>query len=106
MPAVAIGWKKRLKSKPSMPIIEPSSKVATRFISALSGCDGAIVLNGDLSLIGFGAEICSELDKSVSVVERKSEFSQDVKKCDIEQFGMRHRSAIKLASQTSSYRVI
>lgn len=79
---------------------------ATRFIAALSGCDGAIVLNSDLFLVGFGAEIRSELDDSIDIVEGKAEFSEDLESCNIEQFGMRHRSAVKLASQTASYRVI
>jgi hypothetical protein len=78
----------------------------TRFIASLSGCDGAIVLNSDLTLVGFGAEICAELDGSVDILEGKTGFNDDLKNCNIEQFGMRHRSAIKLASQTSSFRVM
>ncbi|WP_282091433.1 diadenylate cyclase [Epibacterium ulvae] len=79
---------------------------ATRFIAALSGCDGAIVLNSDLSLVGFGAEIRSELNDPIEIFEGKAEFSDDLENCNIEQFGMRHRSAVKLASQTASYRII
>ncbi len=79
---------------------------ATRFIAALSGCDGAIVINSDLSLVGFGAEIRSELDDSVDILEGKPEFTDELMSCNIEQFGMRHRSAVKLASQTVSYRVM
>lgn len=79
---------------------------ATRFVAALSGCDGAIILNSDLTLLGFGVEIRSKLDSSVDIVEGKEMFPDDLKDCNIEQFGMRHRSAVKLASHTSSYRVI
>ncbi len=79
---------------------------ATRFIAALAGCDGAVVLNSDLSLVGFGAEILSELNDPIDIFEGKAEFSDDLESCNIEQFGMRHRSAVKLASQTVSYRII
>jgi hypothetical protein len=34
---------------------------AIRFVAKLSGCDGAIVVSEDLRLLGFGAEIRSEL---------------------------------------------
>lgn len=79
---------------------------ATRFVAGLSGCDGAIVLQSDLTLIGFGAEILSDIEGSVDIVEGKAEFPDDLQECNIQQFGMRHRSAVKLASRTDAYRVI
>jgi hypothetical protein len=72
---------------------------ATRFVARLASCDGAIVLTRDLKLLGFGAEIRAEMKNGVGVLEVESEMTKAPVKCDIEQFGMRHRSAIKLASQ-------
>jgi len=78
-----------------------------RFISQLAGCDGSIILDADLSILGFGAEIRAELKPGISVVEQIGEsFSGKKVPCDIEQFGMRHRSAIKLASQTKDALVL
>lgn len=78
----------------------------TRFVAGLSGCDGAIVLTDDLSLVGFGGEIKSEFSPNTEIREVQHEFYQDYSMCDIEQFGMRHRSAIKLASQRSNCNIV
>jgi hypothetical protein len=83
---------------------------ATRFVAQLSGCDGAIVISDDLRLLGFGAEIRSEFMRGWNVVESFDDLStmsnNDVRSLDIEQFGMRHRSAIKLVSQVPTYHVL
>lgn len=82
---------------------------ATRFVAQLSGCDGAIVISDDLRLIGFGAEIRAELRKGWNAVEVFSDFDVfDDKsvKLDIEEFGMRHRSAVKFVSQESRAQVL
>ncbi|MER8668986.1 DNA integrity scanning protein DisA nucleotide-binding domain protein [Mesorhizobium sp. M1156] len=72
---------------------------ATRLVASLSGCDGSIVISDDLNLIGFGGEIKAEISPEVDIFEVIDEMQRKYKKCDIEQFGMRHRSAVKLASQ-------
>lgn len=74
---------------------------ATRFVAALSGCDGAIVITDDLKLAGFGAEIKAALKKGTEVYEIEKEYGENHKPCDVEQFGMRHRSAVKFSSQVS-----
>lgn len=73
---------------------------ATRFVAGLSGCDGALVLSSDLHLLGFGGEIRAELEAGTIVSEVKNEANRKYSQCDIEQFGMRHRSAIKFASRS------
>lgn len=75
---------------------------ATRFVSQLSGCDGAIMITDDLKLIGFGIEVKADISAGTPVSEVDFEYSDDRQPCDIEQFGMRHRSAIKLVSQAPS----
>jgi hypothetical protein len=72
---------------------------ATRFVAHLAGCDGAIVMTADLKLLGFGAEIRAEMNPGTPVTQVTSEFGRDHWPCNVEQFGMRHRSAIKLVSQ-------
>lgn len=79
---------------------------ATRFVAQLSGCDGAIVISDDLQLVGFGAEIRAELRGGVPVVEVVREMSRQYKTLDIEQFGLRHRSAVKLVSQEPEHQVL
>ena len=76
---------------------------AIRFVAQLAGCDGAILLTDDLRLIGFGTEVRAEMNSAMSVVEVENEWTTNHHRpCDVEQFGMRHRSAIKLASNIPS----
>ncbi len=79
---------------------------ATRFVAGLSGCDGSIVIADDLRLLGFGGEIRAELLPGAKVYDVREEMDRSHPTCDIEQFGMRHRSAIKLASQDHDCRIL
>jgi hypothetical protein len=72
---------------------------AIRFVAQLAGCDGAIVLTPDLTLIGFGAEIRAEMESGVGTQDVVDEMRRKYQDYDVEQFGMRHRSAVKLASK-------
>jgi hypothetical protein len=78
----------------------------TRFVAGLAGCDGAIILSHDLRLLGFGAEILAEMREGVEVFDVIHELRKTYRALDVEQFGMRHRSAIKLVSQISEARSI
>jgi hypothetical protein len=70
------------------------------FAGKLSGADGALVLTSDLSLLGFGAEIRLEkISADVKVYKVKQPMDETHEELDSEQFGMRHRSAIKLCFQ-------
>jgi hypothetical protein len=69
------------------------------FVGKLSGTDGAILLTADLQLYGFGTEI--RLDKvpmDVMAYKVRHPMDNENEILDSEQFGMRHRSAIKLCS--------
>jgi len=79
---------------------------AIRFVARLAGCDGAIVMSDDLRLLGFGAEIRSELKAGTKIREVKDELRRIFKSLNVEQFGQRHRSAIKLVSRESRYNVL
>lgn len=79
---------------------------ATRFVAHLAGCDGAIVISEDLCLLGFGCEIKAELRSGAEVLEIKNEMRKEERALNVEQFGMRHRSAINLVSQEPRYRIL
>jgi hypothetical protein len=79
---------------------------ATRFVAQLAGCDGAIALTDDLVLLGFGVEIRAELRQGVEVLEVLDEMQKNYLLLDVEAFGMRHRSAIKLISHHADCRAL
>ena len=56
------------------------------------------MITNDLKLLGFGVEVRAELADGNLVQEVFADFGDNAKICDIEQFGMRHRSAIKFCS--------
>jgi len=82
---------------------------ATRFVAQLARCDGAILISEDLTLLGFGAEIKAMLREAAQVIDVEDnydEFNKTIKYLNVDQFGMRHRSAIKLVSQEPKCRVL
>ena len=79
---------------------------ATRFIARLASCDGAIVVSPDFRLLGFGAEIRAEMKDDITVKNVINEMGREYASCDVEQFGMRRRSAVKLASRQERFVVL
>lgn len=79
---------------------------AIRFVAKLSACDGAIVISEDLLLLGFGTEIRSELKSGTEVEQVLDDMKKANKALDVETFGLRHRSAIKLVSRKPDSSVI
>ena len=84
-------------------LIEAEKKLAEdcTFIGQLSGTDGALFLRNDLKLEGFGTEILLDKSKRSIVYKVNQPISEENEELDSEQFGMRHRSAIRLCSNTS-----
>jgi hypothetical protein len=78
----------------------------TRFIAGLAGCDGAIVISEDLYLLGFGCEIDAEFQPGTKLLDVNDEYRKETVNLDIEQFGMRHRAAVKLVSHEPRYRAL
>jgi len=76
---------------------------AIRFVARLSCCDGAIVISEDLRLLGFGAEIRSELKPRTEIREVVHDLKRIHRPLNLEEFGQRHRSAIKLVSREPKY---
>jgi hypothetical protein len=69
-----------------------------RFAGGLAGVDGAVVLTHTFQMLGFGGEILCEMPDHCQVEEYHHHSSSRGTWCDIEQFGMRHRSALKLCA--------
>ena len=88
-------------------LIEAEKKLAENciFIGKLSGTDGALVLRNDLRVEGFGTEIVLEKSKKSIVYKVDQPMSNENEELDSEQFGMRHRSAIRLCSNTNDVAV-
>ena len=72
------------------------------FVGRLSGTDGALILRTDLSVEGFGAEILLDKAMPVNVHEVKEPLERQEVELDSEQFGMRHRSAMRLCAAVSN----
>jgi hypothetical protein len=71
---------------------------AANFVANLSGTDGATVLRSDLTLVGFGVEIAVKPRTSTPTFEIVDGSILDAKPLDVQQFGMRHRSALWLCA--------
>jgi len=68
------------------------------FISSLSAVDGAVVMNENLQLLGFGAEIIA-ISPSLKKIKVITDFEKNTGEYrDIELFGTRHRSAFRFCS--------
>lgn len=66
-----------------------------RFISALSGVDGAIIMTDRFRLLGFGAEIIVQSPELTHVLVVESSLRKPLKPQAIESYGTRHRSAFR-----------
>ncbi|MBI5933085.1 MAG: DNA integrity scanning protein DisA nucleotide-binding domain protein, partial [Chloroflexi bacterium] len=70
----------------------------SEFIGKLSGVDGAIIFRTDFILEGFGTEILMDKIKPSKVYKVLDPIKKHKEELDSEQFGMRHRSAMRLVS--------
>jgi len=69
----------------------------SRIIGGLAGIDGAVVLDKRLSLIGFGAEVSSDLPSPEQVFRAQDLEGQRSSPESIENVGTRHRAAYRFA---------
>ena len=69
------------------------------FVGELARTDGAVVLNTDLTVEGFGTEIVLDKVKRAKAYEVDEPLDRKARReLDSEQKGMRHRSAIRLSA--------
>lgn len=71
---------------------------ACGFIGQMAGADGAIVMGTDLGVLGFGGEIMIDRIAPAPVYEVTNLSLRRGTPMDSEQFGMRHRSAMRLVT--------
>jgi hypothetical protein len=69
----------------------------SRIIGGLAGIDGAVVLDKRLSLLGFGAEVSSDLPSPEQVFRAQDLEGQRSSPESIENVGTRHRAAYRFA---------
>lgn len=105
------GGEKSLRGEYAVAEVELNEKQlqlveAIRFIARLSACDGAIVISEDLRLMGFGTEIRAELKSGTKAEQVIDDLRHVHRPLDVETFGLRHRSAIKLVSRRPNYCVL
>lgn len=81
---------------------------AADMVARLGSVDGAIVLQSDLRLVGFGTEIVLDAARPIIAYEMSGRPGHvaDLPQVDSESFGMRHRSALRcvaVASATAAF---
>lgn len=77
---------------------------AADLVARLAGVDGAVVLQSDLRVLGFGAEIVLDAAQAVmaSEVTGHRRRSEEWLTVDSERFGMRHRSALRCVARATN----
>lgn len=76
-----------------------------KFIGNLSATDGAVILRNDFTVIGFGAEILLDKAKPSLIYRVLDPLKKEMVEGDSEEFGMRHRSAMRLCASDPSFKV-
>ena len=71
---------------------------AAKFVGLFSGADGAIILTRTFEIVGFGAEITAEVPSGTRFMEVHDPLRGTGRECDVSQFGMRHRSALRVCA--------
>lgn len=79
---------------------------ACRFVASLAGADGALVMTTELAIVGFGAEIRMEHAPRATVHEVGPNRLGGGEVLDAQEFGMRHRSAMRLSAATPQTAVL
>lgn len=69
------------------------------FVGGLCNVDGAVLLTDTFDVVGFGTEILATMPQAVRAYHITDPIRDDAIECDVEEFGMRHRSAIKLCAR-------
>ena len=71
---------------------------SVKFIAALSGVDGAVLITDKLRLLGFGTEVVVSLPELSHVRVSQDVYGSTGKSIPIESFGTRHRAAFRFCS--------
>lgn len=96
----------RKKMNSSRKVLDASEALtgAIDFIAALSRVDGLVLLDTNLSVLGFGCEIRTQGDDSCNyfLAENSMPSKGKIRKLNLDKFGTRHRSMLRYCSTDSS----
>jgi hypothetical protein len=68
------------------------------FVAGLTGVDGAVIMNKNLKILGYGGEITAQSMSLKTVKLASDPFAKNTKSVTIDSFGTRHRSAFRICS--------
>ena len=92
----SVGWSDfALDASPGLERLEQSVFELSRLIANLAAIDGAVVLDKRFALVGFGAEVSSELSSPPRVWRALDTEGDGREIDDIENVGTRHRAAYR-----------
>jgi hypothetical protein len=92
----SVGWSDfALDASPGLERLEQSVFELSRLIANLAAIDGAVVVDKRFALVGFGAEVSSELSSPARVWRALDTEGAEREIDDIENVGTRHRAAYR-----------
>jgi hypothetical protein len=92
----SVGWSDfALDASPGLERLEQSVFELSRLIANLAAIDGAVVVDKRFALVGFGAEVSSELSSPPRVWRALDTEGDERESDDIENVGTRHRAAYR-----------
>jgi hypothetical protein len=92
----SVGWSDfALDASPGLERLEQSVFELSRLIANLAAIDGAVVVDKRFALVGFGAEVSSELSSPARVWRALDTEGDEREIDDIENVGTRHRAAYR-----------
>ncbi len=92
----SVGWSDfALDASPGLERLEQSVFELSRLIANLAAIDGAVVVDKRFALVGFGAEVSSELSAPPRVWRALDTEGVEREIDDIENVGTRHRAAYR-----------
>jgi len=92
----SVGWSDfALDASPGLERLEQSVFELSRLIANLAAIDGAVVVDKRFALVGFGAEVSSELSSPPRVWRALDTEGDEREIDDIENVGTRHRAAYR-----------
>jgi hypothetical protein len=92
----SVGWSDfALDASPGLERLEQSVFELSRLIANLAAIDGAVVVDKRFALVGFGAEVSSELSLPARVWRALDTEGAEREIDDIENVGTRHRAAYR-----------
>jgi DisA bacterial checkpoint controller nucleotide-binding len=92
----SVGWSDfALDASPGLERLEQAVFELSRLFANFAAIDGAVVLDKRFGLIGFGAEVSSELPAPARVWRALDTEGRDRELDDIENVGTRHRAAYR-----------